>query len=86
MGDGLKRAFAATVPIGTVRAGQRWRDKDKRELSGNRIVCVLSVEPPFVYYRQGAQGRLLRSRLDRFVKAFRREPTEDAPGVERGRE
>jgi hypothetical protein len=62
-----------------ITAGQIWRDRDKRSLSGNRLVKVTRTERDgdrvSVYYVDcTSYGRIFdreyRSRYDRFPRAF----------------
>lgn len=60
-----------------ITIGQVWVDKDKRMLSGRRRVRVVCVESGKVWYvpahsTSNERGRL-RSRCDRFERAFRLE-------------
>ena len=55
--------------------GQLWRDRDKRSLSGRRIVQIVKLEDTFVYYDHPLFPRHTpyRSKRERFLAAFRRE-------------
>jgi len=53
-----------------VLPGQVWIDRDKRI---KRSVRVRSVDDMFVHYATAPKGPLVRSRLNRFVRAFRLE-------------
>jgi hypothetical protein len=59
-----------------IDVGSVWRDRDRRSLSGNRMVRVLRVDGQHVYYvdrydwdRHTAR-KPYRSKAARFVKAF----------------
>jgi len=63
-----ERDYNIDIPIGSF-----WRDKDKRESSGNRIVRVIAVLPETVVYVNRHSDRLRNeSKRSRFVKAFER--------------
>ncbi len=65
------------------KVGELWRDKDKRELSGNRIVRIEKVEDGRVYYKhRSGFGMRLSSKLERFVKAFQLVTGTATPGKE----
>jgi hypothetical protein len=61
-----------------VHAGDIWRDRDRRMMSGNRLVRVTSVlrddKGTTVFYRNFAGnqewGTTLKSRYERFQRAF----------------
>lgn len=63
--------------LNVVHPGQIWRDRDRRMMSGNRRVRVISVisDPGVVEYRQvvgldEAVGQIFKSSYGRFQRAF----------------
>lgn len=66
-------------PLDDVHAWQTWRDRDKRELSGNRCVKVtatirddkgVGVKYRAVLHNGEMCGPEMRSKYDRFQRAF----------------
>jgi hypothetical protein len=62
-----------------IAVGQRWRDRDKRSMSGHRVVVVLNVTDTAVYYDHPdvilRRGAPYRSTLTGFRRRFKQEPS-----------